>query len=86
MRMSWRSTHAGIWRLRELWDPARVEAVRAVPGVARVICLGTVFAAELVPVADAAGYQSGVARGVVKRLRKHGATARASPRVEHIPC
>jgi dethiobiotin synthetase/adenosylmethionine--8-amino-7-oxononanoate aminotransferase len=60
-------------RLRELWEPALVEAVRVAPGVARVVCIGTVFAAELQPLAGSAGYQSNAARGVVKRLRKHGA-------------
>ncbi len=60
-------------RLRELWEPSLVEAVRVAPGVARVVCIGTVFAAELQPLAGSAGYQSNAARGVVKRLRKHGA-------------
>ncbi len=66
---------AGPQRLRELWEPALVHAVRTAPGVARVVRLGTVFAAELAPVAGDAGYQSNAARGVVKRLRKHGAAA-----------
>ena len=62
-------------RLRSLWDLALVEAVRATPGVVRVVCIGTVFAAELMPSTGAGGYQSNAARGVVKRLRKHGTRA-----------
>jgi dethiobiotin synthetase/adenosylmethionine--8-amino-7-oxononanoate aminotransferase len=72
---------AGPQRLRELWEPALVSAVCAAPGVARVVCVGTVFAAELAPVVGAAGYHSNAARGVVKRLRKHGAAAAAVPAV-----
>ena len=60
--------------MRELWDPALVASVRSAPGVTRVVCIGTVFAAELAAASEGSGYRSNAARGVVKRLRQHGAS------------
>jgi hypothetical protein len=68
-------------RLRELWDPELVASVRSAPGVVRVVCIGTVFAAELSATSDGSGYRSNAARGVVKRLRAHGASLLIAARV-----
>lgn len=61
-------------RLRQLWDPVRVGHVAAHPSVVRVICIGTVFAAELA--APVSGYASHAAQDVVRRLRHRGIYAR----------
>ena len=61
-------------RLRELWCPARTATLAAHPAVLRSLCLGTVFAAELV--APSPGYASHAAHDVVKRLRRRGVYAR----------
>jgi dethiobiotin synthetase/adenosylmethionine--8-amino-7-oxononanoate aminotransferase len=61
-------------RLRELWCPARTAALAAHPSVQRSLCLGTVFAAELV--ASSPGYASHAAQDVVRRLRGRGVYAR----------
>lgn len=44
-----------------------------------MVCIGTVFAAELAAASDGSGYRSNAARGVVKRLRRHGAFTTYAP-------
>ena len=61
-------------RLRELWDPRGVQQLAALPAVSRLVCIGTVLAAELA--APAEGRRAHAARDVVRHLRAHGIFAR----------
>ena len=63
--------------LQDLWPPERVQELSKHEAVDRVVCLGTVLAAELkVPEGSAGGYGSNVARSVTQSLRHKGVYAR----------
>lgn len=62
-----------------LWDEELVKQISFLPQVERVVALGTVFAAELVPErggGDSGGYLSSQARRVTEALRLEGVFAR----------
>ena len=73
--------------LRAMWDGSAVAQLSRHPRIARVICLGTVLAAELkLPAGQPGGYGSRIARLVTTAMRARGVYARPLGNVVYLMC
>ncbi|XP_042440552.1 bifunctional dethiobiotin synthetase/7,8-diamino-pelargonic acid aminotransferase, mitochondrial-like [Zingiber officinale] len=72
--------------LKELWDMKLVQTISALPGVERVVVIGTLFAFQLKSDGSDAGYASLFASSLVQQLRADGLYIRPLGNVIYLMC